>query len=54
MCLTVIILLAASGAGIMGAIMPNMRDRYMDNEVKTEMAENREEESEEEMKEALE
>ncbi len=35
--LVIIIILAAAGVGLFGGILPNNRERFMDNEVKIEM-----------------
>ena len=39
----VIIILACAGVGIFGAILPNNRERFMDNEIKIEMVDKKKE-----------
>jgi hypothetical protein len=50
--LALLIILAASGAGIVGAFLPNIREKYMDKEIRIERVdkkrnEDREEEAQE-------
>ena len=45
--LVFLIVLAASGVGIFGAFLPRNKERYMDNEIKIELVEGREEEKSE-------
>ena len=45
--LVFLIVLAASGVGIFGAFLPRSRERYMDNEIKNELVEGREDEKSE-------
>ena len=40
--LAILIVLAASGVGIFGAFLPKNRERYMDNEIKIELVEGKE------------
>ena len=40
--LAILIILAASGVGIFGAFLPRNRERYMDNEIKIELVEGKE------------
>ena len=40
--LAILIVLAASGVGIFGAFLPRNRERYMDNEIKIELVEGKE------------
>jgi hypothetical protein len=44
--LTLIIFLAAAGAGMLGAFMPNFRDQYMDKEIRIEQVDKKKEEDE--------
>ena len=37
--LVFLIMLAASGVGIFGALLPRNKERYMDNEIKIELVE---------------
>jgi len=46
--LALLILLAACGISITGSFLPNNRERYMDNEIKIEQTDKREEEEVEE------
>ena len=45
--LVLLIILATFGIGITGSFLPNNRERYLDNEIKTEQVDKREEEEEE-------
>ena len=45
--LVFLIVLAASGVGIFGALLPRNKERYMDNEIKIELVEAREDEKSE-------
>ena len=40
--LVFLILLAASGVGIFGAFLPRNKEKYMDNEIKIELVEKKE------------
>ncbi len=42
--LVLIILLAGIGVGLFGGVLPNNRERYMDNEIKIEMVDKKREE----------
>jgi hypothetical protein len=42
--LTLIILFAAAGAGMLGAFVPNFREQYMDKEIRIEQVDKKKEE----------
>ncbi len=42
--LTFIILLAAAGAGMLGAFLPNFREHYMDKEIRIEQVDKKKDE----------
>ena len=44
--LTLIILLAAAGAGMLGAFQPNFREQYMDKEIRIEQVDKKKTEDE--------
>jgi len=44
--LTLIILFAAAGAGMLGAILPNFREQYMDKEIRIEQVDKKKDEDE--------
>ena len=44
--LTFIILFAAAGAGMLGALLPNFREQYMDKEIRIEQVDKKKEEDE--------
>ena len=44
--LTLIILFAAVGAGMLGAILPNFREQYMDKEIRIEQVDKKKDEDE--------
>lgn len=44
--LTLIIILASAGVGMTGAILPNNRERYLDNEIRTEQVDKKKEDEE--------
>jgi len=44
--LTLIILLAAAGAGMLGAFLPNFREMYMDKEIRIEQVDKKKEDDE--------
>jgi hypothetical protein len=46
--LTLIILFAAAGAGMLGAFVPNFREQYMDKEIRIEQVDKKREETDEE------
>ncbi len=47
--LVFLIVLAASGVGIFGAFLPRNKERYMDNEIKIELVEGKEETNQDEL-----
>ena len=44
--MTLIILLAAAGAGMLGAFLPNFREMYMDKEIRIEQVDKKKEDDE--------
>jgi hypothetical protein len=44
--LTLIILFAAAGAGMLGAFVPNFREQYMNKEIRIEQVDKKKEEDE--------
>ena len=45
--LAALIILAAAGAGVAGAFLPNQRERYMDKEIRIERVDKNRDENEE-------
>jgi hypothetical protein len=48
LCLVILIIMASCGIGIVGNFLPNNKERYLDNEIKIEQIDNKDDKYDEE------